>query len=80
MIQLKNPKTQQSQKDLNEVYELMMERDALENKGIESFNDNELDQYYLIKDRIKELLGGKENAQRTIESHLEKRFGRRFSS
>ena len=62
------------------MYELMMERDALENKGIESFNDNELDQYYLIKDRIKELLGGNENAQRTIESHLEKRFGRRFSS
>jgi hypothetical protein len=61
-----------------EVNELMIERDTLETKGIETLNENELDNYYMISDRIRELIGGTEDVQRKIERSLERRFGRRF--
>jgi len=63
-----------------EIYELMIERDTLETKGIDNLDDYQLDRYYSIKNRLNELFGGNENVQRNIEIYLEKRFRRGLSS
>lgn len=63
-----------------EIYELLLERDTLETKGIDNLDDYQLDRYYSIKNRLNELFGGNENVQRNIEIYLEKRFRRGLSS
>ena len=61
-----------------EINELMVERDTLKTKGIENLSDAELDTYYNVSDRIRELIGGNDDAQTKIEHSLERRFGRRL--
>ena len=61
-----------------EINELMVERDTLKTKGIENLSDAELDTYYNVSDRIRELIGGNDDAQTKIEYSLERRFGRRL--
>ena len=63
-----------------EINELMMEREALKSKGIDELTDVELDTYYKVSDRIRELIGGDTDVQRKIEYGLERRFGGRFQS
>ena len=63
---------------MREIYELMNERDALATKGIESLSDTELDTYYKVSDRIREMIEGDIDAQRKIEYSLERRFGGRL--
>lgn len=64
-----------------EVYNLMIERDALETKGVDALSDSELDAYYNVSNRIRELIGGEpdDQSQRKIEYSLERRFGGRLS-
>lgn len=65
-------------KKMLEINELMVERDTLKTKGIDDLTDAELDAYYNVSDRIRELIGGNDNVQSKIEYSLERRFGRRF--
>ena len=61
---------------MTEINELLIEKNALETKGIDSLNDEELDRYYIIKDRITELVGGNKDVQISVEQYLERRYGR----
>lgn len=61
---------------MTEINELLIEKNALETKGIDILNDEELDRYYIIKDRITELVGGNKDVQISVEQYLERRYGR----
>jgi hypothetical protein len=61
---------------MTEINELLIEKNALETKGIDILNDEELDRYYMIKDRITELVGGNKDVQISVEQYLERRYGR----
>ena len=58
---------------MSEIKELLLEKDSLEVKGVDTLDDYELDRYYMIKDRITEIVGGNRNVQRNIEKYLERR-------
>lgn len=58
---------------MSEIKELLLEKDSLEVKGVDTLDDYELDRYYMIKDRITEIVGGNKNVQRNIEKYLERR-------
>lgn len=76
---MKNNQNPPSQK-IEEIYNLMIERDALETRGVEALSDTELDTYYNVSNRIRELIGGEPDGQRKFEYSLERRLGRRFQS
>ena len=59
-----------------EINDLLLEKNALETKGIDILNDEELDRFYIVQDRIKELVGGNKDVQNSVEKYLERRNGR----
>jgi hypothetical protein len=63
---------------MEEVNELLNEKDSYEAKGIDKLSDTELDSYYKVSDRIRELIGADIDVQRKIEYSLGRRFGRRL--
>jgi hypothetical protein len=59
-----------------EINDLLLEKNALETKGVDILNDEELDRFYIVQDRIKELVGGNKDVQNSVEKYLERRNGR----
>lgn len=59
-----------------EINDLLLEKNALETKGVDMLNDEELDRFYIVQDRIKELVGGNKDVQNSVEKYLERRNGR----
>lgn len=59
-----------------EINDLLLEKNALETKGVDILNDEELDRFYMVQDRIKELVGGNKDVQNSVEKYLERRNGR----